>query len=468
MRAMRCVVLVILASLLLEWKGGMLLVAGERTNIRGVAMARTQVAVARGLDAIGTNPANLAVSDEATVSVGLLPVAIRLGNNVVSYDLYSKYFDGIETDSGRVWVNLSDADKRDILSRFDTGTGEGMIDLEARMLGVSVDLQSIGSFAFTLTDRIAGAIVIPRSYVEFLFYGNPPESVYDFKDSRTSVTWTREYALSYARDLPELPFLRSWRAGVSLKLVQGLSYFGVERFDAQLTTSSVGTLDGRVDVFTRSAGFDPTVKNFGKNFTPFPAPGGVGYGLDFGVTGELNEFISAGLSVTDLGTIDWRRNLKESVGNSAIRLDNVLDQAQRDSLNEMLRGQTREGSPFSTQLPTTLRVGIAVELHKLPMIQRLIDGELIAAADYTQGLVTTPGGTVLARGSCGVEYRPWSFLLLRSGMSLGGVEGTSIAIGFGFHFGAFALDVATENLGWIFTPSTARHGSMAAGMCVRF
>jgi hypothetical protein len=468
MRAMRRVILVIFASLLLVWNSGELLVAGERTNIRGVAMARTQVAVARGLDAIGTNPANLAVVDEATVIVGLLPVAIRLGNNVVSYDLYSKYFDGIQTDSGRVGVNLIDADKRDILSRFDTEMGEGMIDVEARMLGVAVNLQSIGSFAFTMTDRIAGGIVIPRPYVEFLFYGNPPGSVYDFKDSRTSVAWTREYALSYARNLPELPFLKSWRGGVSLKLIQGLSYFGVERFDAQLATSPVGTLDGRVDVFTRAAGFDPTVKNFGKNFTLFPAPGGVGYGLDFGVTGELNEFFSAGLSVTDLGATEWRRNLRENIGNRAIRLDNVLDQAQRDSLNNMLRGQSREGSPFSTQLPTTLRIGIAVELHKLPMVQQLIDGELIVAADYTQGLVTTAGGTVLARGSCGVEYRPWSVLLLRSGLSLGGVEGVSVAFGFGVHFGAFTLDLATENLGWIFAPSTARHGSMAAGMCVRF
>jgi len=34
----------------------------------------------------------------------------------------------------------------------------------------------------------------------------------------------------------------------------------------------------------------------------------------------------------------------------------------------------------------------------------------------------------------------------------------------GFHFGVFDLDLASENVEWIFSPSTTAHGSMAMGM----
>ena len=47
--------------------------AGEQTNIRGLGMARTSVAASRGLDAVGINPANLALPDDGTVTISLVP-----------------------------------------------------------------------------------------------------------------------------------------------------------------------------------------------------------------------------------------------------------------------------------------------------------------------------------------------------------------------------------------------------------
>ena len=441
--------------------------AGERSNIQGVGMARTHVAVSHGIDAIGSNPANLAAPDDATVTIGLLPLGVHVGNNVFSYDLYRKYFEGIQTDSGKVGVNLSDADKRDILERFSDGVGEGVFDLEAREFGIAVNVLPIGAFAFTMTERLSGSVTVPREYVEFLFYGNPPNSSYDFGKSGASAAWTREYALSYARVLPPVPFLQSWRAGISLKLVHGLSYVGVDHFNARIVTSPVGVLDGSLDILTRRAGLDPTSEDFGSTFTPFPEPAGVGYGLDLGVTGELNELIRAGLSITDIGSIDWQRNLVDNVAGGTIHLDNALDAAQRDSLNRALKGQEQEGRPFSTPLPTTLRFGVAVELHKLPFFKQAQIGELTVAADYHQGLVEAPGGTTVPRASFGLEYRPWRFLPIRSGIAFWGQDGTSVAFGLGFHFGVFELDFATENLAWAVTPSSAEHGSVAMGMRIR-
>ena len=60
---------------------------GERTNIRGVGMARTFVAASRGLDAVGINPANLPAGDEGTVSIGLMPLGLHVGTDFLNYGL---------------------------------------------------------------------------------------------------------------------------------------------------------------------------------------------------------------------------------------------------------------------------------------------------------------------------------------------------------------------------------------------
>ena len=459
--ARRSIELMVLAGLI----GAQVLRAGERTDARGMGMARAHVAVLNGIDGVGTNPANLALSDDATVTISLLPLGVHLGSDVLSYDLYRRYFSGIETDSGRVGVNLTDADKRELLGRFTDGLGHGVADVEVRGFGLAVALGDLGTAAFTMTDRLAGSVAMPREYLEFLFYGNPPGSRYDFGGSDASVAWTREYALTYARALPAVTLLQDWQAGISLKLIHGLSYAGIERFRASLATSSVGVLDGTVDVLTRRAGLDPTAKD--PEPTAFPAPAGTGFGVDLGVSGSLDDAIRVGISVTDLGSISWRRELTETVTAGNIHLENPFEKGERDSLDRALRGESREGAPFTTLLPTTLRLGASVELHRFPWFEEMIAGEMTVAVEYAQGLTHAPGGTVVPRGSLGLEYRPWGFLPLRTGISFGGTDGVNVAFGLGLHFGVYDLDLGTENLGWLLMPNSAAHGSLALSMRFR-
>ncbi len=108
---------------------------------------------------------------------------------------------------------------------------------------------------------------------------------------------------------------------------------------------------------------------------------------------------------------------------------------------------------------------MAVELHKLRGVKKLIMGELLVAVDYNQGLTGTFGSSTNPRVSLGMEYKPWSVLPLRAGVSFGGIEaGVNVAFGVGFHFGVFDLDLASENVEWIFSPSKTAHGSLAMGM----
>ena len=49
----------------------------------------------------------------------------------------------------------------------------------------------------------------------------------------------------------------------------------------------------------------------------------------------------------------------------------------------------------------------------------------------------------------GLEFRPWSFLPLRTGASFGGLDHFNFALGFGLHFGVFDLDLASEHLNFL-------------------
>ncbi len=440
---------------------------GERTNAQGMGMARTQVAVARGIEAVGSNPANLVLLDDAAVDISLLPLGAHVGSNVFSFDLYRDYFRGIPTDSGWVGVTLTETDKTEILDRFAGSIGRGGVDAEAQLFGVAVSLGDEGAVALTITDHLAGSVEVPKEYLEFLFYGNPPGSSYNFRGSQGSIAWTRQYSLSYARPLPRIPPVQEWYAGVTVKLVHGYGYAGTDRFNATLATSQMGVLDGTVDILKRRAGLDPTAEDFGNSITLVPPPAGSGFGVDVGLGGIINEMIRVGLSVTDIGSVSWRRMLRESSTHRTVRLENPFERAERDSLDQALQGESREGSPFTTPLPTTLRLGASVELQNAAWFRNMVPGEMTVAMEFSQGLHHVPGTTLVPRGSLGVEYRAWRFLPLRGGISFGGTDGVNLALGVGFHSAKFDVDLATENLGWIVTPNSAAHGSLAAGMKLR-
>ncbi len=331
-----------LVGLTLVFLGGEAVEAGERTSIQGIGMGRTSVASARGIDAVGVNPANLARPLDGMVSIALSPVAVSVGSDFLNYDLYTRYFTGVATDSGRIGYSLSDSDKREILDAFPGSVGHAVAEAEARPLGVAVSLGDLGTVALTMTDRVAGVITLPSSYVEFLFYGNPPGSVYDFSQTTGVGFWSREYALSYGMNLPSPVFLRSLSAGASLKLVHGFAYYELEHFKSTLTTSAYGALDGTIDLLARGAGLDPGGSS-STRVSPFPDVAGSGFGLDLGVAGELTDFLRFGIGVTDIGSMTWDANVRQTIATGAIHLDNPLDPAQRDSVDNVLKGTTQEG-----------------------------------------------------------------------------------------------------------------------------
>jgi hypothetical protein len=441
---------------------------GERTDVQGIGMARTFTASTHGLDAAGINPANLIGGDrEYVIQFGLPRVGMHVGSDFLTYDLYEKYFTGIKTDSGRVARYLTDTDKQDILNSFPDGVGTLSADAELRPIGLMVKL-GFGALALTVTERVASSASIPHEYAEFLFYGNTPGSVYDFSQTHLAGSWTREYGLTFATQLPDLPFFSNVTGGVGLKLVHGFAYAELDRFNTSLITSTSGVLTGTLDLHARTSRIDELTDAYSGPFSPFPAPAGTGIGIDLGMAGSLTEYMRVGISVTDIGSLTWTRNVEEVTADSTLVVSDPLDPDQNNGIQDAVNGKSKPGADFTTSLPTMLRIGVAVDLHKVPFFQSFIVGELMVAADYNQGLADAAGSPRNPRVSLGMQWSPLPFLPLRTGVSFGGTDHYNWALGFGFHLGVFDIDFASENVSWLFATKGTSYGSAAVGMRLNF
>jgi hypothetical protein len=439
---------------------------GERTNVRGLGMARTFVVASRGIDAVGVNPANLAYSLGKSVSFTIVPtVGFHTGSTFLDYDLYTSYFTGVESDSGRVGKYLTGADKERVLDDFHGDVGRIFSDVEVRLFALGVET-SIGTFAFTVLEHQNGFADIPRDYVEFLFNGNPPGSVYDFSDTDVKAAWTREYVLSFGRPLKRLTFTKTLEAGVSLKLIHGFAYFGTDRFNSSLVTSTHGELTGTLGFSAKRAMADFLKNDAGGGYVPFPAPAGVGYAVDLGASAMITDFVSVGISLTDVGSMRWTRNAVEQSIDTSFVLD---DASQFDPLRDALKGkgEIKDVNEFYSTLPTQLRLGVALQIDKWPG-NTDFPGSLLVELDYNQGFKNTPGSTTTPRFSLGVEYLPVQWLPLRTGISAGGTDGFNLAFGFGVNLGAWVFDLSTENVTWLFAPTSFSYASLALGMQFRF
>jgi hypothetical protein len=248
-------------------------------------------------------------------------------------------------------------------------------------------------------------------------------------------------------------------------MIHGFAYFDVQRFNTSLATASNGTLTGTVDFLARMSKIDALNDSAGGNFSPFGAPAGSAFAMDLGVAGRINEFLTFGMSVTDIGSMTWSSNVRQRSVDTMVVVDDLFSTSQRDALENAMSAKEQPGSSFSSSLPTQFRLGFAVEIDKLPSIVHF-PGQLTVAVDYNQGFHDTYASTTAARVSLGAEYAPARVIPIRMGVSFGGTDRVNMAFGFGIHLGSFQFDLASENVSWLFDPKSFSYGSIAMGMRV--
>jgi len=447
------------------------LFAGDRSNIRGMGMARTINAVSQGTDAIAVNPSNLGIYDGSAVTISLMPIGVMARTELFSLDVYKRYFTGVPgPDGNRVAKTLTEEDKNAILSEMPENP-RTRAGVEIMLFGITFRHPVVGGIGFAVIERAGTFITMSKNFFECAFYGlDSLGSEYKFDGTDFSAFWYREYNLSYGRKLPlRIGSVKDVYAGLGLKLIHGFGVFKTDRQNSYFGNYPVGVnqyiLKGNSDFITKRAGIDLLSQDSSESFTLFPKPAGTGFGIDLGVSSQVINGLRVALSFTDIGSITWKNNLYENVGGGYIEVTGVMDE-MKDTLETVLKGKKHKIGSFKTSLPTVLRLGMAMDAKQFAFF-KTIPGKLLIAFDYIQGLNKSLGNSTIPRFSLGVEYRVIRFVPIRTGLAIGGADMVRWAFGTGFNTPYFCLDIATEHFGMIFMPRSFQMVSFAIGMKVR-
>jgi len=432
-------------------------------DARSMGLGKTHNAISSGLFSIGINPANLSPdnSGQNTFEIAtLLPlptVSIRTGTDFISFDEFNYYFGGVNGEPRY----LTEDDKKKLNTLFDNG-GLVFASVNAELFSFSLNPgKEVGVFAFSLYDFASMRINIPTALIDVALSGNPVGRTFNLDEGDIKGWWIRNYALSYSKEIPELNILDNFAAGITLKLIHGVSYVGTHKNNTHFTTGSTAEISGLTDL----TGYSSFSDNFGikynfdsvsrkSDFSLFPSPAGTGFGFDIGFTGSLNDNWRFAVAVTDIGNIKWTKNVAEFSSFGYIYLGDLTNRAQRDSVKEIVTGDSRKVDNVSTSLATALRVGVAYlfggELKSWP-------GSLLLAFDYNQGFNDMPGNSLEPRFSIGSEWKlmDW-FPYLRTGFSYGGGLGFNWAFGLGIDAGIVDLHFATTDMQSVVAPNSSK------------
>ncbi len=416
MKIMKCTGLV--AATMLIIVGGISATGWD--DARGIAMAGSYSAVADGYDAIGVNPANLALSSRPGPRLQILGLGSLLNNNAFSVGDYKKY-------NGEY---LSDTDKREILDKIP----ESGLEFRGHS-AVSALSFSAGPLALSTTVEASGSGNISKDIVELAFFGNKIGETVSISDADAEGVVHGDLNIAYGRKVKTF----NWgevTAGINFKYIKGLAYFEVSEATGNVTTEADG-IDGDGRVVVRSA------------------LGGSGYGLDVGTAVSFRNDWRFSAGITNLASkINWNKDTKEN--EYTYELISLTAENANDDSSAISEETEYEIGAFSTSLAPEISFGAS---HSL--------GSFLFASDLKIGLANRAGANRVPQLSLGTEFTGIGFLPLRGGLAFGGLNGTSLALGGGLRLSSFFLDVAWASSGTAL-PSLGRGASFAISTGINF
>lgn len=389
-------------------------------HVRAMGMGGAGTAAARGLAAVDWNPANLVMSRDGGVRVGLASVAVDVHNNSFSLDRYNQV-------TGAV---LTEADKQILLGDIP----EGGLVLDANVRASALGF-CVGPFALSLQGIAGGSGTLDKDFFDLILMGNEIGQSFAFDDTEGEASALAAATLSWAT-----PVLtrRTHRLslGVNARYLHGLYDFRVESAAGGLTAD----LDG-----VRGAA----------EASYLTSRGGSGWALDLGLTLQAPRGWTFGLVLDNAASrMNWdrdvERHLWSAVADSVTASSGDLD----DHVTET--ETTTTGAAYVSDLPGRLRLGASNHL-----------GLLLLAADVALPLEAQAGGSADPEFSLGMEFRLASWFAPRVGAATGGAAGRRTALGLGLGLGPLRWDLAVANHGsWV--PESTRGLSFASGFGLAF
>ncbi|NVN94028.1 MAG: hypothetical protein HXX18_01965 [Bacteroidetes bacterium] len=235
-------------------------------------------------------------------------------------------------------------------------------------------------FTLSAATKISTNFNYTKDFMTFLLKGNEPfiGKTANLSDSKLGLNAYTEIALGFSREIN-----KKLTVGVRLKYLIGIVNVYTERSNIQLTTDvNTFALTATSDFLIHSSSpFDSlqSIDKQIKNLKPSNINDNTGYAFDFGGEYRLNKKWTFGLSVIDLGSINWKSNVKEYRSknpnkqfifngidiNEAFpggKLDSTVFNNLIDSLKETVGIEEYKGTSYKAPLKTKLFTSVAFSL----------------------------------------------------------------------------------------------------------
>jgi hypothetical protein len=372
--------------------------AAGLANARAMGMAGAYISLARGYDCSSFNPANLGLDGGRRSGLQLFGVGAAVSNNSFSLDDYNRY----------TGASLNEQDKDDLLDKIPAEGLKVSADAEVTAFGLS-----LGNMAISLSAIGAAEINMGRVPMELLLKGNTMADTVDLDGMYGDGFGLASFNFSYGQRLYK-NYDRQLAVGGTFHYLQGLGYEEITQLNGHATTLITG-YSGAGSLTSRTA------------------TGGSGYAVDLGAALKISKSYTVGVTCYNLYShIRWDQETKEHHYSFAF---DTLTLAMMDGDSLITSHDTTVAiSPFTSELPSLIRVGLA---HTA--------GRLLWAVDWEQGFKRGAGTSANPRVSAGSEFRLLSFLPLRAGMAVGGKTGMTYAAGLGLDFALVYLDFGMAN-----------------------
>lgn len=455
-------------------------------NSQTLGMGNGGTAFIDGYHANFLNPANLMINNTGRKprrQLGLFGgLGVSAGGTLLNTAVYDDYLTTGLTISGTIRENMLD----DWFGGDVNSTRDVSVALDVVPFGFSNRGKKT---AFSLATRVRTIqdLTLNRGFAELAFYGLDSDQFSNGVpvNFSSNVLSYSEISVGFAMELPipltglieSLPFINgiSIYAGAAPKYLVGIQAFDAEfnstltvdapglnqaiTHDFNYTLRTFGDLSDQLTAYSNARESDPDAKL--DDYLDYSGSDlgtlGSGFGLDLGVTAELDVSIPAlgllgkrqvlrlSMAMTDLGSITYDSSPSEITASDVYVFDaNVGDSTigdYFDAVSDSLENDVYGG--FSAlaigdnkyDLPGMYHFGAALTL-----------GKLTTTLDYGVGFNDVGRNIEGSSLTLGLEYRLLNFIPLRFGTRYGG-DDTAYSFGagldfrfFDFTFGAMTID----------------------------
>lgn len=417
----------------------------DNTSYINTGRGGTATTFATDYQAIGINPANIdSFANHTFLAIGFAETGVSFYSEALKKtDVRTMLFGRKNPITPQEAQNLG-----------QSFAEEGMtVNYDMRAFGLGFKIGNAGALAFALDLHASHYSILGEQASSLIFEGynyanyfdtivftpqdtfgvsNNPLSFYQLaKGTRIKGSADMTFNAGWGMQIYENDFIKV-RLGVGAKYVLSYAYY-----DLNATENSLGGYSAiSNNPFDLTSGQTPS--QIYNNYKPV----GKGLGFDVGANITLFKDLDVGISVVNIGTMNYTANLisfndyvLDTVSFSGLNSTNPVD-LMYDIVNEENLIQYNGIEKLSVSMPTTLRFGLGYRLFN----------DLQLGADLVLPLLQVANSYPAAYLGLGAELRVLKILKISSGISVGGGYKNAVPFGIGLDFGLWEIGVASRDV----------------------